>query len=65
MQSPCTDNHGCPCQVSVTIEIVTTAIVVTLMLVAVGIVVDQLARLSKWLKQPPPDRDAQPPDEQP
>ncbi|WP_264078135.1 hypothetical protein [Mycobacterium shimoidei] len=43
----------------------TTAIVVTLMLVAVGIVVDQLARLSKWLKQPPPDRDAQPPDEQP
>lgn len=40
-------------------------IVVILALAAVGIVVDQLARLSKWLKNSPTDRDAQPPDEQP
>jgi hypothetical protein len=36
-------------------EGVGTAIVVTLLvLLAVGIVVDQLLRLRKWLKRPPP-----------
>lgn len=37
----------------VTMEDVTTAIVLTLALVGLGIVVDQLFRLKKWLKRPP------------
>jgi hypothetical protein len=38
-----------------------TAIVVTLLvLLAVGIVVDQLLRLRKWLKRPPDSPDSRP-----
>jgi hypothetical protein len=37
-------------------EYVTTAIVVTLTLVALGIVIDRLLWLRKWLNKPPPDR---------
>lgn len=32
-----------------------TAIMVTLALVGLGIAIDQLARLRKWLKSSPPD----------
>jgi hypothetical protein len=40
-----------------------TAIVVMLALLAVGIVIDQLFRLRKWLKNSPPSRDIrEPPD---
>lgn len=47
----------------VTIEDVSTAIVVVLILLGIGIVVDQLLRLRRWLQKPPPGRDAQePPD---
>ncbi|MGH3555422.1 MAG: hypothetical protein ACRDT5_23110 [Mycobacterium sp.] len=41
----------------------TTAIVLMLILLGVGIVVDQLLRLRKWLQNAPPDSEAQePPD---
>jgi len=44
---------------------VTTVIVIVLALLAVGIVVDQLFRLRKWLNQAPPKpKDLEPPDEQ-
>jgi hypothetical protein len=43
------------------------AIVVTLALVAVGIVIEELFRLRKWMKGPPASRDvrdvAEPPDD--
>ena len=46
---------------------VSIAIVVTLALVAVGVVIDSLFRLRKWMKGPPPSRDvrdvAEPPDD--
>jgi hypothetical protein len=49
-----------------TMELVSTAIVVaivaTLMLLGIGMVVNQLLRLRKWLNQSPPD---QPPGDQP
>jgi hypothetical protein len=35
---------------------VETAIVVILMLLGVGIVIDQLLRLRRWLKRPPSSR---------
>jgi hypothetical protein len=47
----------------VTIEDVSAAIVVVLILVGIGIVVDQLLRLRKWLQKSPPGQDVQePPD---
>lgn len=36
-------------------DYVTTAIVVTLTLVALGIVIDRLMWLRRWLNKPPPD----------
>lgn len=43
--------------------IVTLAIVLTLALLSVGIVIDGLIRLRKWLNNPPPrDEDREPPD---
>jgi hypothetical protein len=43
----------------VTMELVSSAvvigIVVVLILLGVGIVINQLLRLKKWLKDPPPD----------
>jgi hypothetical protein len=48
----------------VTIEGVTAAIVVILILLAVGIVSDSLLRLRKWLNKPPPGPDrGEPPDD--
>lgn len=45
-------------------EGVTTAIVLTLALVGVGIVIDGLLRLRKWLNNPPPGgEDRKPPDD--
>jgi len=42
---------------------VSAAIVITLALLGVGIVVDQLFRLRKWLKNPPSGRNSrEPPD---
>jgi hypothetical protein len=42
---------------------VSAAIVVMLALVGVGIVINELSRLRKWLKKPPPRReDEEPPD---
>jgi hypothetical protein len=42
---------------------VSAAIVVVLMLLGIGIVVDQLLRLKKWLQKSPPGQDVQePPD---
>ncbi|WP_197515195.1 hypothetical protein [Mycobacterium sp. 1245805.9] len=41
---------------------VVVAIVATLMLLGIGIVVNQLFRLRKWLNAPPPD---QPPGDHP
>jgi hypothetical protein len=49
----------------VTIEDVSAAIVVVLILVGVGIVVDQLFRLRKWLQKPPPPQSHEPPDADP
>jgi hypothetical protein len=47
----------------VTIEDVSAVIVVVLMLLGIGIVIDQLLRLRKWLQKPPPGQDVQkPPD---
>jgi hypothetical protein len=47
----------------VTIEDVSAAIVVVLILLGIGIVVDQLFRLKKWLQKSPPSHDVQePPD---
>jgi hypothetical protein len=47
----------------VTIEDVSAAIVVVLILLGIGIVVDQLFRLKKWLQKSPPSQDVQePPD---
>jgi hypothetical protein len=43
-----------------------TAIVVTLTLLGIGIVINQLFRLRKWLRNPPPSReDREPPDRPP
>jgi hypothetical protein len=42
--------------------LVTTAIFVILALVAVGLVVDALLRLRKWLQRPPPRSDTPPSD---
>jgi hypothetical protein len=39
---------------------VTAAIVVILMLVAIGTVADGLLRLRKWLNKPPPGQDLPP-----
>jgi hypothetical protein len=39
----------------------TAAIVVILALLAIGIVVESLLRLRKWLNNSPPRRDVQPP----
>ena len=54
--APC----GVPMLWAVTMEFVSTAIVVaivaTLMLLGIGMVVNQLLRLRKWLNQPPPDK---------
>ena len=46
-------------------ECVTTAIVVTLvLLLGIGIVVNELLRLRKWLKNPPKsEKAAEPPDQ--
>ena len=41
---------------------IVVAIVATLMLLGIGMVVNQLLRLKKWLNQSPPD---QPPGDQP
>jgi hypothetical protein len=42
---------------------VSAAIVVVLMLLGIGIVIDQLLRLRKWLQKSPPGQDGQqPPD---
>jgi hypothetical protein len=47
----------------VTIEDMSAAIVVVVILLGIGIVVDQLLRLRKWLQKSPPGQDAQePPD---
>ncbi|SOJ57871.1 hypothetical protein MSIMFB_05349 [Mycobacterium simulans] len=48
----------------VTMEYVTTAIVVTtLVLLGIGIVINELLRLRKWLKRSPPaEGDAEPPE---
>jgi hypothetical protein len=47
----------------VTIEDVSAAIVVVLILLGIGIVVDQLLRLRKWLRNSPTGQDVQePPD---
>nr|VTO99967.1 hypothetical protein BIN_B_03239 [Mycobacterium riyadhense] len=48
----------------VTMECVTTAIVVTtLVLLGIGIVINELLRLRKWLKRSPPaEDDAEPPE---
>jgi len=47
----------------VTMKDVSAAIVITLALLGVGIVVDQLFRLRKWLKNPPSGRNSrEPPD---
>lgn len=44
-------------------EDVGTAVVVMLIVLAIGIVADQLLRLRKWLQKPPPNPDVQePPD---
>jgi uncharacterized membrane protein YqgA involved in biofilm formation len=44
---------------------VTIVILIVLALLAVGIVIDQLFRLRKWLNQTPPKRqDQEPPDNQ-
>jgi hypothetical protein len=40
---------------------VSAAIVVVLMLLGIGIVVDQLLRLRKWLQKSPPGQDVQEP----
>jgi hypothetical protein len=45
-------------------DYVTAAIVVTLTLLAIGIVVDQLARLRKWLKNAPPGGEVPKPPEE-
>jgi hypothetical protein len=45
----------------VTIEGMNAAIVVILILLAVGIVVAPLLRLKKWLKSSPPGQEFQPP----
>ncbi|HEY7053426.1 MAG TPA: hypothetical protein VH496_15025 [Mycobacterium sp.] len=40
-----------------------TAVIVTLLvMLAVGLVVDQLFRLRTWLNKPPPEREPPPPD---
>jgi len=39
---------------AVTMEFVSTAIVVGLILLGIGIVINQLLRLKKWLKDAPP-----------
>ena len=50
---------------SVTLDDVTTVIVVTLVLLGIGIVFNELLRLKRWLKRPPPSGEDAEPSESP
>jgi hypothetical protein len=54
-------NRSAPGLGPVTIEDVSAAIVVVLMLLGIGIVVDSLLRLRRWLQKSPPGPEAEEP----